>query len=231
MLKIFSRCGPGGTSSHTRTVAVGLMIIGALGLSAANRAQPSSTVVIDNFESGTLAGWSVNVTGQGGWFIYSKGTTPPDPSKSDPNVPFNVPDPPQGRYAVVTDMDGPGTRILSRNLTLSRRFVLHLTLFYVNGSDDFYTASNLGHAAEDNQQFRIDVLKTSAAIDSIADTDVLANVFHTSPGDPARRAPGDLSLDLSRWQGQTVRLRFASADNHGPLRVGVDDIRLESVSR
>jgi hypothetical protein len=101
----------------------------------------------------------------------------------------------------------------------------------VNGADDFYTASNLGHAAEDNQQFRIDLLKTSAAIDSVADTDVLANVFHTSPGDRARRAPGDLSLDLSRWQGQTVRLRFASADNHGPLRVGVDDIRLESVSR
>lgn len=34
-------------------------------------------------------------------------------------------------------------------------------------------------------------------------------------------------VDLSPWEGQTVRLRFAVADNLGPLRAGVDKIRFE----
>ena len=36
-----------------------------------------------------------------------------------------------------------------------------------------------------------------------------------------------MTVDLSKWEGQTVRLRLASVDNRGPLRAGVDDIRLE----
>src|ERR1700694_3977134 len=122
-------------------------------------------------------------------------------------------------------------RILSRDVRLDGRYVLHLTLFYVSGADDFYSANTLRHDFEDNQQFRIDLVKTTAAADSLADGDVLANVFHTSPGDPRTRAPADVAFDLSRWQGQTVRLRLASADNHGPLRVGVDEIRLEPVGQ
>jgi hypothetical protein len=188
-------------------------------------------IVIDDFESSTLSGWSLTVNGEGGWFIYTKGTTPPDPSKSDPNVPFNVPDPPQGKFAVVSDMNGPGMRILSRDVRLDGRYVLHLILFYVSGADDFYSANTLRNDFEDNQQFRIDIVKTTAAADSLANGDVLANVFHTSPGDPRTRAPADVAFNLSRWQGQTVRLRLASADNHGPLRVGVDEIRLEPVGQ
>jgi hypothetical protein len=212
-----------------RRGAFGLILLAVLGSRAG--AQAPSTILIDDFESGTLSGWSVHVAGQGGWFVYSKGTIPPDPSKSDPNVRFNVPDPPQGKFAVVSDMDGPGTRILARDLQLRGRYVLHLTMFYVSGADAFVSAPTLAHDAGDNEQFRIDLLKTSAREDSLADADVLANVFRTSPGDPDHRAPWDLSFDVSRWQGQTVRLRFASADNHGPLRVGVDNIRLEPAGR
>ena len=87
------------------------------------------TILIDDFESGTLASWSVSRNGAGARCIYTKGQTPPEPSKSDPNVPFSVPDPPQGKFAVVTDMNGPGTRILYRDVTLNGRFVLLVTLF------------------------------------------------------------------------------------------------------
>ena len=55
------------------------------------------------------------------------------------------------------------------------------------------------------------------------------NIFKTSAGDPDRREPSTVSVDLSRWAGKTVRLRLAATDNLGPLRAGVDDIRFEPI--
>lgn len=77
------------------------------------------------------------------------------------------------------------------------------------------------------QQYRIDLVSTSAPVDSIAKAHVLANLFQAQPDAPARREPTDVVVDLSPWEGQTVRLRFAVADNRGPLRAAVDNIRFE----
>jgi hypothetical protein len=63
----------------------------------------------------------------------------------------------------------------------------------------------------------------------VAHGDVLVNIFKTSAGDPDRREPSSVSVDLSRWAGETVRLRLAGTDNRGPLRTGVDDIRFEPI--
>jgi hypothetical protein len=63
----------------------------------------------------------------------------------------------------------------------------------------------------------------------VAKDDVLVNVFHTSPADPARRQPTEVSSDLSAWAGQTVRLRLATTDNQGPLWAGVDNIRFRRI--
>ena len=89
------------------------------------------TIVADDFESGTLTDWRSVGGGSGGWFIYTDGAEAPDPALSDPNVPFVLPDPPQGTYAAVTDMNGPGTRILYRDLRLDGRLTLAMTVFYV----------------------------------------------------------------------------------------------------
>src|SRR5262245_4460119 len=89
-------------------------------------------IVIDDFESGTLGSWKIERSGAGGWFVYANGKTSPNPPESDPNIPFAVPDPPQGKFAAVTDMNGPGRRILYRDLKLDARYTLHLTVFYVN---------------------------------------------------------------------------------------------------
>jgi Beta-lactamase len=183
------------------------------------------TMVMDDFESGAITGWQAVGGGSGGWFVYSDGHKAPDLAQSDPNVPFDVPDPPQGKFAAVTDMSGPGTRILYRDLRLEGRFSLQLSVFYA-GAGPFSSPASLAHdTPEPNQQFRIDLLRPSAPIDSVAKGDVLVNVFHTSPGDPARRPPTEARMDVSAWAGQTVRLRLATTDNQGPLRVGVDNIR------
>ena len=204
-------------------VAVSLFLIGC-------EAQPK-TIVMDDFESGAISAWQAVGSGAGGWFVYADGHTAPDPAHSDPNVPFDVPDPPQGKFAAVADMNGPGTRILYRDLRLDGRFTLRLTVFYA-GTAPFSSPTTLAYdIPEANQQFRIDLVARSAPIDSVAKGDVLASVFHASPGDPLRRQPTDVRLDVSAWAGQPVRLRLAGINNRGPLRVGVDNIRFQPIGR
>ena len=176
-----------------------------------------------------MANWCVVRGGEGSWFVYDDGESPPFPSQSDPNIPFDVPDPPQGEFAAVTDMDGPGYRILYRNMELDDAYMLRLSVFYVNGASDLRSPDTLSHDTPvANQQFRIDLLDPSASIYSLRQGDVLANIFRTSPGDANRLEPTSIAFDLSPWEGQTVRIRLATTDNQGPqLRAGVDDIRLE----
>jgi Beta-lactamase len=183
--------------------------------------------IMDDFESGALTGWKQVGGGSGGWFVYANGSKAPDPAQSDPNAPFDVPDPPQGRFAAVTDANGPGTRILYRDVKLEGRFRLHLSVFYA-GAGGLSSPRSLAYDEPGaNDQFRIDLIAAAAPIDSVAQGDVLVNIFKTSPGDPDRREPSTVSVDVSRWAGRTVRLRLAATDNGGPLRAGVDDIRFE----
>jgi D-alanyl-D-alanine carboxypeptidase len=185
--------------------------------------------VMDDFESGALTGWKAVGGGAGGWFVYTNGSKAPAPARSDPSVPFDLPDPPQGRFAAVSDTNGPGTRILYRDVKLDGRFRLHLTVFYA-GVGGLRSPRSLAYDdPEANEQFRIDLVAPSAPIDSVARGDVLVNVFATSAGDPDRREPRTVSVDLSRWAGRTVRLRLAATDNAGPLRAGVDDIRFDAI--
>jgi hypothetical protein len=86
--------------------------------------------VMEDFESGSLTNWKAVGGGSGGWFIYTSGKKAPDPAQSDPNLPLDLPDPPQGKFAAVTDMNGPGTLILYRDVKLDGRFMVHLTVFH-----------------------------------------------------------------------------------------------------
>ena len=141
--------------------------------------------VMDDFESGALTGWKAVGGGSGGWFIYTDGSKAPDPARSDPNVPFDLPNPPQGRFAAVTDANGPGTRILYRDVKLDGRFRLHLSVFYA-GVGGFSSPQTLAYDEPGaNQQFRIDLVAPSAPIDSVAH----------------RRCPGEHLCDRARRSG------------------------------
>jgi CubicO group peptidase (beta-lactamase class C family) len=188
------------------------------------------TFVMEDFESGALTDWRAVGGGAGAWFVYTNGTRAPDPAQSDPTVPFDLPDPPQGKFAAVSDMNGAGTLILYRDVKLKGRFMLHLTTFHA-GAFGFSSPQTLAYdEPEANQQFRIDLVAPSAQIDSVAHGDVLVNVFKTSTSEPYERQPTAVKVDVSRWAGQTVRLRLAVTDNRGPLRVGVDAIRFEPIA-
>ena len=185
----------------------------------------------DDFESGTLNGWRVHRRGAGNWFTYSNGKTPPDRSRTDRNFPFDVPNPPQGTFAAVSDGAGPGRRILYRDVSLDGRYQLRLTVFYANTGRFSAATATSRNTVSREQHYRIDVLSGDAPIDSAVPGHVLATVFQAQPGDPARRDPGEVVVDLSAWAGETVRLRLIAADNMGPLRAGVDNVRFEPVGR
>jgi CubicO group peptidase (beta-lactamase class C family) len=237
----------GSTSIGARRGAVAwLVAIVALGPALATCASPIPTgggpsptspassdpsagaVVLDDFEAGDLADWRVVDSGAGEWFVYSDGAFSPDPVHSAIMAEHRVADPPQGTFAVSTDTNGPGAHILYRDVRLDGKVTLRATVFYASANP----LSAPGTFAYDrpgvaNQQFRIDILSPTAPIDSVAAGDVLATLFRTADGDPASLVPTAVSLDLSPWTGQTVRIRVAKADNVGPFRVGVDDIRFE----
>jgi D-alanyl-D-alanine carboxypeptidase len=196
------------------------------------------TVVVDDFESGTLSGWTLDRRGDGNWFTYQDGRMPPDPKQSNTFVPFNMPAPPQGKFAAVSDGVGPGMKLMYRDIKLEGPMMLELTVFYVNGIDGlsgysgpFVAPSRLAINAGPNQQFRVDILSPAAAADSMADSDIRATIFVTAPDAPARLGPTPVRYDLTPWAGQTVRLRVATVSNQAPLRGGIDNVRLIPILR
>lgn len=183
-------------------------------------------VLVDDFESGDLSKWRVSKQGDGNWFTYRDGTVPPVPAASDPHVAFAVPMPPQGKFAAVSDMKGPGRRVLYRDFRLEGRFLLRMIVFYRSARRfDDAPRSRL----ESGQYYRIDVLREGAPADSMEISDILATAFQTDASSVLACRPTPVTLDLSPWAGQTVRLRAVVADSHGPVRAGMDDIWLEPV--
>ena len=176
-----------------------------------------SWVLLDDFESGSLEGWQVAAV-NGGWNAYGDEQT----------LASFPPAPPQGGFAAATAPTGPGTRILYRDVSLEGEMTLHLSVFYESEAQ-ISTPGTLGHdSAEPNQQFRVDVVDPAAPFDSVADGDVLLDVFATEPGDPLSLEPTEVAIDVAEITGRTVRLRIAEVDNQGPMSAGVDNIRFES---
>jgi hypothetical protein len=193
----------------------------------------AATVVNGDFESGALNGWNVHrVTQAGNWFAY-KGTDAPIGHKRDADP---VQAPPQGAHAAVADEANPDTLILYQDIALEPGLSHRLSLLtYYNTyrpiaiptpdtlSVDFETL-----AGQKNQQYRIDVMRPEAPIESIDPAGVLLNLFRTEAGSPARMSPTRLTADLSPFAGQTVRLRIALAAHEEVLNAGVDDVSIDS---
>ncbi len=184
-----------------------------------------------DFETGDLAGWTAEVVDSswGDWFIYVDGDTAP--SSGDRRYSYNVfelPDPPQGMFAAATDSNGSGRYILYQDFTVESPVVLHLDVFYrcrgeINAPQhlDLYPA---------NDQFRVDVIDTAAAIDSLAEEDVFGTLFQNQESDTVYLEPTDVSFDLTPFVGQTVRLRIVQIDNSAAFNAGIDNVRLEPAS-
>lgn len=204
-------------------VAVAAALIAAAGATAA-------TVANGDFETGSLSGWQVfNIPAEpensGNWYAYS-GTTPPPPSE------LSISAPPSGVYGAVTSQGGEGTHILYQDIALEPYFSHQLSLFvyYHSGAPLATPSPNTLNAGilGPNQQYRVDVIKPTAALTSLEPSDILATVFATKTGDPEELAPAKLTLDLTPFAGQTVRLRFAEVDNQFFFAAATDAVTIVS---
>lgn len=190
-------------------------------------AATAATVVNGDFETGNLDGWLRQDSDAGSadtWYAYS-GTTPPGPSE------LTIAAPPGGSFAAVTSQGGPGVHILYQDVALEPYYSHQLTLIaYYTSDAPLVTPSpnSLDIGAGDNQQYRVDVMNPAAPIDSLNPADIGVTVFATKTGDPEVLGPTTFTADLTPFAGQTVRLRFAEADNQGYLAASTDSAAITS---
>ncbi len=173
------------------------------------------------FESGTLTGWTVvnEPGGNGNWLTYS-GTRALISRR-------RIATPPDGRFAAVSDQNGPGAHVLFQDVVLPAGYqhTLKFVWFYTN-SAGFRAPASLSYNLYPNRQYRVDVVSPTAGVFSVAPGDVLAQVVGTQPGDPVTRAPTPVTVDHTALAGGSVRLRFAEVDNQGNLAAGVDLVQV-----
>lgn len=187
----------------------------------APRAGAATTVVNGDFEAGDLSGWSTAEDGDGQWLAYS-----------DPGFGSNPFAPPQGDFAATTFQTGPGLNILYQDVDLGTGPEEVLRLFVYYSSEAALTTpepASLSPAVTPNQQYRIDVMDPTAPLDSVDPEDILAPVFATKTGDPQTMAPKIVSANLTKFGGQTVRLRMAEVDNQEVFNAGVDAVAIGPV--
>ncbi len=216
---------------------VALLVVVLVAMPALSNAA-AADVVNGNFESGTLRGWNVaQATGAGSWFAYT-GTNAPIGSKR-PTPADPVQPPPQGAFAAITDQANPDSLILYQDVVLEAGLSHQLSLlaYYdayrpiaVPSPDTISVADEVLRLPDgkfqQNQQFRIDVIRPEAPIDSLDPADVLRPVFATKPGAPLRMTPRKLTADLSAFAGQTVRIRIANAVTEEVFNAGVDAVSI-----
>ena len=135
----------------------------------------------------------------------------------------------------MTDASGPGSHVVYQDfiVTSAQNALLSFSLFIGNRANGFFTPASLDFSTPAlNQQARVDIVKAGAAPFSVAASDVLLNLYQTHSGDPLISGYSTLTFDLtslfSANVGQTLRLRFAEADNVFSFQFGVDNVSLET---
>ena len=182
-------------------------------------------VVNGDFETGDFTGWTTaQQTEDGFWFIYSGGILPISN--------FITPPPPGGAYAASVDEGDPSSMIMYQDIELPPNacLLLQYTYYYHNYNDAFFSPDTLAINDGPNQQARIDIMNPATADPySVAPGDVWQNLLQTRPKSPLIVDPKTVCFDLTPYAGQTIRLRFAVADNQFYFTMGVDNISISIV--
>jgi len=203
----------------------------ALAAAFACLAVPAQAVPIVNggFEAG-LANWIVvDQPGSEGTFTVQSGTTSPVTN-------MDVPAPPEGTNAALTDAEGGGSHVLYQDFLQTSAVgsaLLSFDLFIGNRANAFFVPGTptLDWATTAlNQQARVDILLAGSDPFSMAAGDLLLNLFATAPGDPLVSGYNHVEIDitglLNANLNTALRLRFSEVDNVNVFQFGVDNVVL-----
>jgi hypothetical protein len=183
-----------------------------------------ASVINGNFEAG-MTGWQTFApSGSAGqWGSYS-GTS--SPISGQP-----VPAPPEGTTAAMSDASFVSSEVMYQDIGLEPGYkhTLAFTYYYENQGAFVNPDPDTLDYNVSNQQFRIEIMKPTAAPDSVAPSDILGTILRTDPSSAPIVAPTAMSFDLSPYAGQTVRLRFANAAANNYFPIGVDAVSVTSV--
>ncbi len=238
---------------RTSSRRAGSLLVGAIGVTAVlllPSAAQAADVTNGSFEDGTT-GWTIE-----DW-PESNGTWSAVEATVGPLSENEIPAATCGDYQAVFDQNEESSSVIYQDLVVDADSTSTLTFthWYQNAnieeqeglelqglpSSEFVpsapgdaiwaTPDNLDPGGDEaNQQYRIDVVDPAADPFSLAPDDVLLNVFRTVDGDPASIAPTEISVDLTTFAGQTVRLRFAGVAGEYYLNAGVDCVELAAVA-
>ena len=198
-----------------------------------------------DFERGNFSGWQTKSNGGGSWSVYDASERElPGPPGASPLAPR-----PLGKYASKLEQDDPGTNYLTRTLFIPRSATnLSVKLFWINrggaappvpGSASQRAVTGFWRfpgiwstSGDDIQFFRLDIVKPGAGGFTTEDSDILATLFAPTIGSTPARSGGwkTKRINVSRFQGEKIKLRLVEGDNRGFLNVGLDRLRLLSAS-
>jgi hypothetical protein len=108
------------------------------------------------------------------------------------------------------------------------RHELSFYLYYRNRAGEFFARDTLDFRVEPNQQYRVDLLRPKADPFTVDPEVIRATLFRTGVGDPNRKQPTLMTFNLTRFAGDTVRLRFAAVENVFFFQASVDRVRVTS---
>ena len=162
--------------------------------------------------------------GSGSWFVQT--------SVNSPMSGYPVPAPPEGVQAAMSDQTGPGSHLLYQDITIpanrpgsSFTYALSLDLFVGDRSGGWVVIPTLDPLAGPNQHVRIDIMDPNAPLFDVSGG-VWSNLYLTNPVEPLVHGYQRVYFDLTRFAGQTIRLRFAEVDNQLFLQMGIDNLKL-----
>lgn len=213
---------------HPSFLAISLIALAFLMVLALAFAPGAEAAKLKNgdFEKGNFSGWKRDATTDDGrWVIYKRGK--PMPISESPK-PKTI----KGKFSAVSDMDGPSTMILYRDFKLPKKAslksaILTFHLKYWNASGLWYPSLPLDDFSGNNQQFRVDLMKPkNSAKYSTKKSVILKNIIRSKNSTDLESKKLKFKVNLNKWAGKTIRLRFANANNQGPLHIVVDNVNV-----
>jgi hypothetical protein len=182
----------------------------------------AATIQNGDFSDG-LNGWTIlaKPLSDGSWWLQTSAVLP---ISSHEHIG------PLSGTSLVSDENGPISAVVYQDVALEPESTHQLSLSYwYNSYLPFVHPEPVNFDLDNSaQQIRIDVLKPTADPFSATPGDILTTILDPGDSDATVKDWTPLSVDLSGFAGQTVRLRAVNHSKQSHLHFGIDSISIAS---